>query len=359
MDKLLKSIYYNPSHPGSYGSVNKLYNATSGKYSRSQISKWLQHQETYTLHRKKVSKFKRARYYVPGIDHLFQVDLCDMRNLRQFNDNHTFILTVICVFSKKAWAIPLRDKSNKSVINAMQKVFNERICKYLQSDRGKEFTGTAFQSFLRQNGVKFYTCDNPDIKCSIIERFNRSLKSRMWKYFSHASTNRYIDVLDKLVDSYNKTVHSAINVRPIDVNKHNEKKVYDYLYSGNGRYRKHLTNNSIPKHKVGDLVRITREKYLFSKGYETNFSLEIFEIYNILERDPIRYKIKDLGGEEIGGSFYEQEIQKVLISKNTKYKIDKIIKYRGAGVSRQALVHWLGYPEKFATWIPVSELNSL
>jgi transposase InsO family protein len=358
MEERLKNIYYDVKHPAGFSNVKKLWEATNAKYSKAAINKWLSAQDTYSLHKPNRKRFTRSRYYVTAMNNLFQADLCDMRTLKSFNSNYQYILTVIDVFCKKAWALPLKTKGTAEVVKAFSTIFKERKPLFLQTDKGKEFVGQIVQSFLKKLDVKFYTSNNPDTKCSVIERFNRTLKTKMWKYFTHIDDYNYIDALDALIESYNNTVHSAINMCPNDVTIQNQHQVYEYLYSGKGRYKKfsngHYCKN---RYKLGDHVRITREKFVFEKGYESNWSTEIFIVSAIMQDDPIRYKIQDLSNEPIIGTFYAHELQKVIISADTVYKIDKVLATRGSGVSRQLFVKWKGYPEKFNTWIAASNLQ--
>lgn len=356
MDKFLASIYFDPSHSAGYGTARSLWLATKNKYSFVQVKKWLSAQDAYTLHKPRRVKFTRSRYYVPSMNNLFQGDLCDMRSLLKFNPNCPFILTVIDVFAKKAWAIPLKNKTADSVIDALKLVFKERKPLYFQSDKGKEFVAGKVQNFLKGNNIQYYTTNNPDIKCSVVERFNRSLKTKMWKYFAYAGTYKFINILPALVNSYNKTVHSAIGMSPNSVNKKNENEVYKYLYSGNGRY-KIAASTKKAQFKVGDKIRITREKATFEKGYESNWSREVFVVSKLLKRNPFRYEIKDLDGETISGTFYEAEMQHVSINEKTFFEIDKIIESKGKGSSLKHLVKWKGYPPKFNSWISASQLR--
>ena len=106
---------------------------------------------------------------------------------------------------------------------------------------------------------------------------------------------------------------------------------------------------SVPKFKVGDTVRISKEKLRFEKGYEQNWTREIFIISQIIRRNPIVYKVKDLADEEIRGTFYEQELQKVIDT--GYYPIEKILKQRRKNGKVQYLVKFKDYPEKFNRWV--------
>jgi hypothetical protein len=355
MNRVLRNIYYDTKHVAGYGTVDKLYTATNGKYEKKDIEEWLRAQDPHTLHKSRRINFTRSRYFVPNMNNLFQADLCDMRSLAKHNGGINFILTAIDVFCKKAWAIPLKDKKAETIINAFCAIFKERKPLFLQTDKGKEFVAKRVQSFLKEKNVKFYTTNNPDKKASVVERFNRTLKTKMWKYFTHANTYKYVDILPHLIYAYNHTNHSAINMAPDDVNENNQMQVYDYLYSGRGRYGK-ISKTEI-KFRVGDKVRISREKYTFEKGYESNWSTEIFVVFKILNRSPARYEIKDLNGETIEGSFYAEELQRVVTNESTTYKIDKILASRGKGVRRELFVKWRGYPDSFNSWIKASDIQ--
>jgi len=92
----------------------------------------------------------------------------------------------------------------------------------LQSYKGTEFLNSTFQSMPRRHGIKFYTSENEDLKAAVVKRFNRTLKTKMFRYFTHAKTRRYLDVLDDLLHSYNNTHHRSIGMAPSEVNADNE-----------------------------------------------------------------------------------------------------------------------------------------
>jgi hypothetical protein len=175
MESSLKKIYYDVKHPASYGTVNKLWSATQGKYAKKSIAAWLRSQDANTIHKQRKLRFTRSRYYVPTMNNLFQCDLCDMRSLEKYNNGYKFILTLIDVFCKKAFAVALKDKSADTVLQALHSIFKQRKPLYLQSDKGKEFINSKLQNYLKNNGIQFYTTNNPDTKASVIEKCTRCL----------------------------------------------------------------------------------------------------------------------------------------------------------------------------------------
>lgn len=347
MDK----IYYDPRNPGSFSSIANL--ARAGNFSTKDARNWLLTQDTYTLHRAARKRFPRNKYYVDNIDDLWQADLCDMRTLSSHNDNTNYLMTVIDAFSRYAWVRALKTKHNASIKAAFQDILDTgRKCVNLETDKGSEFVGKGLVPFFAANKINFFTTKNPDVKASLVERFNKTLKHRMWRYLSFNNSFRYIDVLQDLVYAYNHSVHSVLKMRPCDVNETNVLSVWRRLYAVPQRHVK-------PKLAVGVYCRISKKKSMFEKGYETNFTEEIFKIIRVLKRSRPVYELEDLNGEKIDGYFYEHEVQPVVGIKDKSYKIDKILGRRKNGTIREVFVSWVGYPASFNSWIPESNLLTL
>ncbi|GBN67375.1 Putative uncharacterized transposon-derived protein F54H12.3 [Araneus ventricosus] len=338
----LEAAYENPEHPGSYGGVEALFRATNGAFTRGEIKNWLAKKESYTLHKTVRRKFKKNRVLVSQMNQQFQADLVDMQSLSEYNEGYNYLLTCICILSKYAWSIPIKNKNAKEILSAFKIIFAERKPIKLQTDKGKEFLNKLFQNYLKKMKIKFFVTNN-NTKASIIERFNRTLKTKMWKYFTENNTKKYIDIIDKLMLSYNNTWHRSIQMTPTSVTFENQSQAWKNLYT------EKKTKLTKPKFKVGDTVRISKEKLLFEKGYEQNWTLEIFTIDQVLLRNPVVYKLKDLSSELIQGSFYEQELQKVTDS--GYYPVEKILRTRKREGKLEYLVKFQGYPEKFNSWV--------
>ena len=108
-----------------------------------------------------------------------------------------------------------------------------------------------------------------------------------------------------------------------------------------------------PKFKIGDKVRISKYKRkLFDKGFTPNWTEEVFVVDGILHTKPVTYRLVDLQGETVMGSFYEQELQKTT---QEIFRIDEVI----LRDKKRALVKWKGYPNKFNSWVPISKLKNL
>ena len=356
MNEYLSSVYYDPKRSGGFGGVDRLYDDVKkeGKFkaSRKQIKEWLMEQDAYTLHKPIQRRFRRNRVLVGGIDELWQMDLADMQSMQKFNDGYRYLLVCIDVFSKYAWVVPLKNKTGPSLVEAFKIILaSGRKPEKIMTDQGTEFFNRHFQALMKEKDIVLYNTYN-ETKASIVERLIRTLKTRMWRYFTAKKTMRYIDMLPDLVYSYNHSVHRSIKTKPVDVTVDNEKKVWYTLYDDDN------VKSVKYKFKIGDQVRISKIKRKFEKGYLPNFSKEIFTVNMQIPRDPPVYKLKDYDGEELKGTFYEKELQKV-VKRNDVYEVEKVLKKRGRGGNVQYLVKWLGYPNKFNSWIPASEINKM
>jgi len=285
-----------------------------------------------------------------GLDTDWQADLCDMQKLKKENDGHAYILTCIDVLSKYAWAIPVQSKRPTDVVDAFTEILKSgRKPWRLMTDKGKEFLGRDFQKFLHDNDIQHFTSENEDIKCSIAENYNRKLKTRLWKHFSHVRNYHWIDVLPKIADAINNSYHRSIRCRPVDVNADNYKHIWHRLYAD--------LKKTVYKFSAGDTVRISKYKHIFEKGYLPNFTTEIFTVMQQIPRNPPVYRIADKHNEMVEGVFYEHELVKVVETDNI-YRIEKVLQHRTRKGIKELLVKWEGYPEQFNQWVKERDVIS-
>jgi len=352
----LREIYYNPSNPASFSSAERLHKQlqrTGSSLSLDKIKNWLSGQNTYTLHKQAYVNFRRNPIIVEHIDEQWQADLVDLQDFSRKNAGNKYILTVIDIFSKYAWAVPIKNKTAKSVVEAFVKIFRQRIPIKLQTDQGKEFVNHTFTQFLNKHGIDFFTSKNKRIKCSVVERFNRSLKSKMFKYFTAKGTRKYVDVLDDFLTSYNNRIQRSIGMRPSGVRKEDEAKIFQRLY-GVRSMRELLFKRSKTKFNVGDKVRIQYPKDPLQKGYYPGWTDQIFKIQKVLPQSKqSMFRLINDEDVELPSRFYNRELQKVI---NPTYRIEKIIRTRKKGNIKEYFVKWLNHPSSYNSWIKESDL---
>ena len=149
------------------------------------------------LHKPKRKNYPRCRIIVNHIDEIFAADLVEMQKFAKLNKGYRYLLTCIDIFSKFAWVIPLKDKKGINVKNALQKIFKQRKCKFLWTDRGTEFYNKQVQDLLNENNIKLYSTNNSEIKSAVVERFNRTFKNMMYKKFTENNNTTFYNILDE------------------------------------------------------------------------------------------------------------------------------------------------------------------
>ena len=297
------------------------------------------------LNKPTINKFERQKVIINHINEIHSTDLVDMSQYSKMNKGYKYIFTNIDVFSKIAYAFPLKSKKIQDIKSCFEKIFKNNKPKFIWSDKEPAFLSKEMQQFFKDNNVKIYHT-NSHLKAVVIERFNRSLRELMMKHFTKNNNTIWYNILPKLIKTYNNRYHSTIKMVPIKVNKSNEKYIKENIYS----YNKISKN---PKFKINDLVRISlKRRDLFDKpSGNIKWSEELFKIHSIKKSNVITYKIKDLNDEIIEGIFYEKELQK---TKNNSgvYIIEKIIRKN----KDKYLVKWRGYSDEFNSWIDKDDI---
>ena len=210
------------------------------------------------LNKPVINKFPRKKIIINHIDEIHSCDLVDMTKYSRVNKGYKYIFTNIDIFSKYAWSFPLKTKTIKEIKPCFQKIFKDRKPKFIWSDQESALYSKEMLKFFEDNNVKiYYTYSN--LKAVVIERFNRSLRELMMKEFVKNNNTVWYNILPNLIKIYNNRYHNTIKMKPIDVNKSNEKYIKDNFYTYN-------KTNKKPKFRINDLVRISlkEENYLIS-----------------------------------------------------------------------------------------------
>ena len=326
-DNKIIEKYNNPSLPGSFSGLSGFLKINK-ELQKSTVKRVISSLPAYTLHKPIRYTFSRTKTSVDGIDDQWQVDLVDVSNIAGSNYNHKYILTCIDVFSKYAWAIPMLNKSADTTTKAFKEIFKDgRRPNLIYSDDGNEFKGEC-KKYLESLAVKLFVSQTK-VKASVVERFNRTLKEKMYRYFdsqrpikSNLDKKKYIDVLPKLLKFYNNSFHRSIKCTPSKVNKANEKRIFFNLYGYNIEDKSGDVLAEIV-YKKGTYVRIVKTKTIFEKGYTSGWSSKIFIVDKIFAQVPILYQVKNLKGDEVEGTFYAEELQQVELPYDTYEIVDQ------------------------------------
>lgn len=337
--------YFTPEEPGSFSGIRR-FQRHHPNYSLKDLGNILSEYRSYTLHKPARKTFPRNKTIVDGIDAQWDVDMSDLTKYAKFNDGYKFLMCVICVFSKMAWVIPTTSKTAPEILSAWKKLFEKttRRPRAVRSDKGGEFQNKMMKKFFEDHHINYFITQNETVKASNVERFQRTLKAKMWRFFTYNRTYRYIDDLDKLVSSYNRTNHRSLNTYPANVGYHNEEIIRERLY-GYPQIKK-------MKHKynVGDHVRVVKTRTPFQKSYEGLWSEEVFVIDKQVIRQLPVYRLKDLNGKTIMGTWYEYELQKIKYSDDI-FIIEKVIRERRRKGKKEYFVKWSGWPSSFNSWV--------
>ena len=263
----------------------------------------------------------KTEVFASGTDAIWTADLVDMQSFSKSKKGF-----------KYEWAIPLKTKTGPEVAKAFQDLWTtQKPTKKLWTDKGKGFYNKSMKDLLEKNNVQLYSTENEE-KSSIVERWNRTIKRNMWKYFSANNTMNYIpNLIKKYTGICNGTIELSTRVRHI--------------------YNLREDNVEVkPKFKIGDRVRKA-----FEKGFTPIWKEELFIVSGVRLTNPVTYNIKDLKGATIKGAFYQQELQK---TNQQVYRIDKVSrKTKRNDGTKEALVKWKGYSNDFNYWVPESDIQ--
>lgn len=298
------------------------------------------------LHRGARKNFQRRHVATRGLYDTLQADLVEMIHAKD-NGGMKYILVVINIFSKKAYARAVKKKSGMNVSQAMDSILREinHPIKNLHVDMGTEFYNRHMTGILEKYNIKMYSTYTTK-KASIVERFNRTLKNKMWKRFSLNGSYRWVGMLQSLLDEYNDSKHTTIKMKPNNVSLSNEQNLLENVYN-----RKWTLMHAVkPKFRVGDTVRLSKYKHMFEKGYTPNWTAEVFKVKTVQFTNPITYKLVDLDGIDIEGAIYEEELQ--LTVQPDLYLVERIVRRRG----NRVYVKWLGFDSSQNSWIDEADM---
>ncbi|KAH7715381.1 Y26D4A.11 protein [Aphelenchoides avenae] len=245
------------------------------------------------------------------------------------------------------------------MISAFERLFKRaRVLPWrIVTDQGLEFTAAAVRRYFKEKDVLAHcTYTHPTVHAGVVERANRTIKERLYRYFSERNTTRWVDVVQQVVDAINRSVCRSTGVAPRDVTFANAASLRARLY-GNEAGAIPKNRGTAPSLKVGDYVRIEKNKQVFEKGYLPRFTDELFVVTKVrLTPRPATFALRDESGEPVRGWFYANELCPVRKDANTVYRVERVLKSRKSkrgGVEH--FVKWLNRPTIYNAWVHESD----
>lgn len=360
--ELLKHLFLSKDSPVAFTSATKVYEYLRHVLGIFDISlRYVRrfertHVRPNQIIRNGIDRFPRLRTFANDLNHIWQLDLVDLHAHPNSRYNK-FILSKIDVFSRQADAVLLANKSASAVLRGFKKILDNVGVKphKVHTDEGKEFFNSLFSTFCRENRIHHYKTDS-EMKAAMVERFNRSLQTKLYRIIMYNKSKGVREslaiILERVIKDHNALKHSATGIAPKDITP----VVSGKLLPLQNQHRKNMNlgRKSGFRFKIGDHVRITRQKTPFHKAYRGTFSKEVFVVrerrrrwYNV----PVNlYRLKDLTGESLKGVFYEQQLYKVVLP--MRKTVEKVWKRDKKG---NVFVSFLDHPKKHFLWLNKNE----
>lgn len=301
------------------------------------------------IHRPARRNYETRMVIVNNKDTTWGADLADMGTWKAENNGHNQILTVIDVFTRYAWAVALKSKEAGEVRDAFDKIVKEsgRKPKHLWTDQGTEFKNKKLKAWREEHDITLYHTYGQG-KSAIVERFNRTLKTIMWRELDARNTKDWVSMLPELLEKYNNNPHGSLKITLTPTQAGQYEQLVRQIWNDKAA-EKEEADTSKPRFKVGDTVRVSRQKGLHEKGYDQNWGRETYTVSAVLDTAPVTYKVTDHLGEVLAGSFYNEEMMSTNLE---NMLVEKVIKKRG----KLSYVKWMGLPASHNSWVETSTM---
>ncbi len=280
---LLKSIYYNPKT--GFKSENRLYKEAHKRDERIRtidVRNFLKQQEEYQIN---TIDNRNLLFKINAPPGYYQMDLTFYPQITKANNGYSGMLCLIEIATRKAYIVPVKTKTETEISDAIKKLIDKiKSVKAITSDNGSEFVNKKVEKLLKDNNITHYLGQAEDKRTlSIVERFNRTIKNYLRKYFTAYNTYKWIDVIDDILDNYNNSYHSSIKTSPNDISLKQVERNYTDNIIHNAEVRSKM------KIKIGDYVRTLNSKTIFDKEGERYSKI----VYLVVGIDGNKYEIKN------------------------------------------------------------------
>ena len=255
MYSYLHNLYYDLRSPVSFSGFYKLYNKIKKdrlfKVTPKELKKWLSMQESYTSHHPVVRNFRRPRVLAFSLNYQWDGDTAFMVKYKDYNDGYSYFAVFIDIFSRFLYTYPLKTLSGSEMTKTFKKLILEEGIKpkKLRTDQGSEYKNKEFKRLLEQEKID-HIFTYYETKANYAERVIKTIKLKIFKYFTNKETNRWIDILSDLTNGYNNSIHRSINMSPQDAQKSDPYKVWVNQYANINYPKSYFSAQKIKKNVI-------------------------------------------------------------------------------------------------------------
>ncbi len=343
-EKELKSLYYDKLNYFGRDKLFQLLRAKGSDISRRQVMDWLNDQEISQLYRqtRKTKSIKSTVLKAPYVQ--VGVDLMDLQT--DAADGYQYILSAIDLFSKRGWAVPLKNKEAKTVVVGMRKILSEMKEKpqSIRSDNGSEFIAKEFKALLTETGIKQVLSSTylPQSNGQV-ERFNGILKRLIRMYQTQTDKKDWPSKLPEMINNYNNTVQRTVGSTPIEAERKSFKDTHELIAKQAKKYA-HLERKPLA---VGDQVRLKLEA-----DDRTKWSRKLYKVVKVFKDktgySKQSYAIEELDGKKIKTRYYGNDLLKVTAIQNPveepeRWEITRLVEPKIQDGIKGYVVAWKGY----------------
>lgn len=304
-DTYIRKAWTNYSQPAALKALHGFVKARGIKDIRD-AEKKLSKIRAFSVHKPARQKYQTRAIILKGPREHFCTDLIDFQAYSRWNSGYNWLLVAVDGFTKECFVEPLKKKTTTEVAEAFEKIIKKakKPIVYCYSDQGREYTGNAFQELMKKYQITHYV-SRTKRKAAQCENMIKFLKTLLAKYFTHENTKRWLEIIPRIVETYNNTPHSSHGFKPNSIKAKDVDEVFHRLYAKLAQKPR-----PTPKFPIGSLVRVAKNRLTFQKGYEQSFSDEVFRVKSLVPGSfPIHsYKLETLDGQPVSSSFVDAEL---------------------------------------------------
>lgn len=274
-------------------------------------------------------------------------------------ERYTFILTTIDIFSRRGYARPLLSKRASDVARALADIFLEAGAtpSNIYMDNGSEWKGDT-AALLKKHKVGVFIGRGPN-KAAVIERWNKTLLQRLYKFMAFKHTRRWAPLLPTVVKNYNSSPHTTLGRAPNSITFDNQASFYKAYY--HPKYKRLSSGAAKADFKVGDQVVLKHDKSFPLRGYDQQFGYEHFTVHRVYRTTPVRYAVRDQKNSVLPRRYMAGELALVRWGTSQSDYHDLEILGRRVGVdgNEEVKVHYLADPKSVTHWLPRKQLKNI